>query len=36
MAYLRERVRLLQAFEKLNDWSIRDLKNRALSERIWE
>jgi hypothetical protein len=34
MAYLRERVRLLQAYEKLNDWSIRDLKNRALSERI--
>ena len=32
--YLRERVRLLQAYEKLNDWSIRDLKNRALSERI--
>jgi hypothetical protein len=27
-------VRLLQAYEKLNDWSIRDLKNRALSERI--
>ncbi len=35
MAYLRERVRLLQAYEKLNnDWSICDLKNRALSERI--
>ena len=34
MAYLRERVRLLQAYEKLNDWRIRDLKNRALSERI--
>ena len=34
MAYLRERVRLLQAYEKLNNWSIRDLKNRALSERI--
>jgi hypothetical protein len=35
MAYLRERVRLLQAYEKLNnDWSIRDLKNRALAERI--
>jgi hypothetical protein len=35
MAYLRERVRLLQAYEKLNnDWSVRELKNRALSERI--
>ena len=35
MAYLRERVRLLQAYEKFSgDWSIRDLKNRALSERI--
>jgi len=35
MAYLRERVRLLRAYEKLNtDWTIRDLKNRALSERI--
>lgn len=35
MTYLRERVRLLQAYEKLNaDWTIRDLKNRALSERI--
>jgi hypothetical protein len=36
MAYLRERVRLLQAYKKLNndDWSVRDLKNRALSERI--
>jgi hypothetical protein len=28
-------VRLLQAYEKLNDnWRVRDLKNRALSERI--
>ena len=35
MAYLRERVRLLQAYEKLNnDWSVRELKNRALSQRI--
>ena len=35
MAYLRERVRLLQSYQKLNnDWSVRDLKNRALSERI--
>jgi hypothetical protein len=35
MAYLRARVRLLQAYEKLNDnWRVRDLKNRALSERI--
>src|ERR1039458_10743525 len=29
MAYLRERVRLLQAYEKFSgDWSIRDLKNQ--------
>src|SRR5450759_2984680 len=35
LKYLRERVRLLQAYEKFSgDWSIRDLKNRALSERI--
>jgi hypothetical protein len=35
IAYLRERVRLLQAYEKFSgDWSIRDLKDRALSERI--
>jgi hypothetical protein len=35
MAYLRQRVRLLQAYEKLNpDWTIRNLKNRALSERV--
>ena len=34
MAYLRERVRLLQAYEKFNDnWRVRDLTNRALSER---
>src|SRR5947208_3061893 len=34
MAYLRERVRLLQAYDKLNNWSVSDLRNRALSERI--
>jgi hypothetical protein len=36
MAYLRERVRLLQAYDKLNNnnWTVCDLKNSALSERI--
>ena len=34
MAYLRERVRLLQAYEKFNDnWRVHDLTNRALNNR---